>query len=140
MRFKQHETSVDLGNEQTIARVLESAWQCDLHKIPKQYRLDFMATRGGKPVSFVEVKRRHQDRLKYDTLILSLSKIIHARELTETTGLPCFFAVEFDDCIAYTELRTGFPIVWGGRTVRTRDSRDFEPVVNIPTHEMRIIE
>tara|TARA_Y100001973_G_C5209184_1_gene344073 strand:- start:5810 stop:6355 length:546 start_codon:yes stop_codon:yes gene_type:complete len=140
MRFKQHETQQDLSNESGVAAVIERAWQCGMRKLPKSYRLDFMAVRGDDACAFVEVKcRRHQSDT-YPTVMLSLSKVLQSNALTKATGCPCFFVARFTDGVYYYDLSgKDYKTQWGGRTKSTRDARDIEPIVLIPIASMQRI-
>lgn len=136
---QQWESSADRRNESDVARILESKWACRLHKLPKSYRMDYIATRRGKPVAFVEVKCRKISSTQFGTAMLSLSKYTSGKGITATTGIPSFVVFRFTDCIKYASLLEDYPIKIGGRTVQTRDSRDLEPVIEIPTERMETL-
>ena len=130
MKTKQWESSEDRRNESDVARALEHRWACRLHKLPKSY------PRSGVAVSGVEVKCRTHSSDRYDTLMLSLSKQLAARELTQQTGLPSCLVVRFTDDIYFAPFSRDYAITMGGRTAKTRDTRDLEPVIQIPIKEM----
>ena len=136
MKTKQWESSEDRRNESDVARALEHRWACRLHKLPKSYRLDYLCTRRGVAVAWVEVKCRTHSSDRYDTLMLSLSKQLAARELTQQTGLPSCLVVRFTDDIYFAPFSRDYAITMGGRTAKTRDTRDLEPVIQIPIKEM----
>lgn len=132
----QWETSKDRRNESDVARILESRWDCRLHKMPKSYRLDYFATRDRNPVAFIEVKCRTHSFNQFPTLILSLGKYLSAQSISSATGIPSLLVARFPDSLAYVSLMNDFPISMGGRTATARDERDFEPVIEIPTERM----
>ena len=136
---QQWESSADRRNESDVARILESKWSCRLHKLPKSYRMDYIATRQGKPVAFVEVKCRTISSTQFSTVMLSLSKYMSGKTATETTGIPSFVVFRFTDCMQYASLLNDYPIRIGGRTVQTRDGRDLEPVIEIPAERMETL-
>ena len=135
MDFRQWETKEDLSNEQDVARLIEKKWNCHTHKLPKHYRADFELARGGETIGFAEVKCRAIPHNRYRTLILSLAKVAMTRLYAQTAGVPIYLVVRFTDGVFYTDLSAfqSFKTTHGGRTNRTRDSRDLEPVCNIPT-------
>lgn len=137
MEYKQWESSGDRRNESDVARALEVRWDCRLHKLPKQYRMDYLVTRGGVATAFVEVKCRTHSSSRYKTLMLSLSKHMAARTMSIATGLPVLLVVRYTDETRYVSLVQSFPMTMGGRTASTRDERDLEPIIEIPTERMQ---
>ena len=140
MKYQQWESPADLENEQGVASCIEQAFQCQLHKLPKSYRLDFMATREGDGVAWIEVKCRKHPSTKYPTVMLSLSKVLAARQLESNTDLTAFLVVRFTDCTKYTTFTEAHSCKWGGRTKNTRDSRDIEPVLHFTTPRMETLK
>jgi hypothetical protein len=53
-----YEDAVTLAREYRVAGELEAAWACAMHKLPRSYRADFLASRRGTIVGVVEVKCR----------------------------------------------------------------------------------
>jgi hypothetical protein len=106
-------------------------------KLQLPYCFDFAAMRGGRIVSWVEVKCRTQESTTYPTLMVSAHKWVEGISYAKTTGLPFVLVVEFEDCIKYFKHDVGDPtdsihLEWGGRTRTPRDRFDAEPVVHIP--------
>ena len=140
MKYQQWESPADLENEQGVASCIEQAFQCQLHKLPKSYRLDFMATREGDGVAWIEVKCRKHASTKYPTVMLSLSKVLAGLELESATDLKAYFVVRFTDCTKYAPFTEAHSCKWGGRTKNTRDSRDIEPVLHFTTPRMETLK
>jgi len=136
MKYNQWESSGDRRNESDVARALEARWDCRLHKLPKQYRMDYFVTRGGKGFAFVEVKCRTHSSTRYKTLMLSLSKHMAAKTMSHATGLPVLLVVRYTDATRFVSLTDEFPMSMGGRTATARDERDLEPIIQIPTERM----
>ena len=134
----RYETEFDISNEQKVSEVMASEWNCQLHKLPISYRLDFLLTRGGMAKAVVEVKARNNAHNKYSTLLLSLSKWNHGIEFKTHNNLEFILVAKFTDGIYYYVYsdEDEFEIKWGGRTVNKRDSADIEPVVHIPIEKM----
>ena len=135
-----YETESDRQAEQAIAETVARAWRCALYKLPISYGFDFAVIRGHKPekvVAFVEVKRRHHSFGIYDDIMLSALKLMKAKQV----GVPVYFVVQWDDKTGYCELTDDLweSLAWGGRTSKTRDAADIEPVVHIPMARFKII-
>jgi hypothetical protein len=67
--------------------------------------------------------------------MISAHKIMAARQIMETFSVPVYLIIGFTDgikihCIEYN--CDYYKLEYGGRTVRTRDPQDLEPVVHIP--------
>jgi len=146
---KLYENDKSLAGEKEFATILESKWQCKLNKLPISYHIDFMGTRNEhceffketteKAVSFVELKCRTCKHDAYETYMLSLSKLMKARELSENTGLPVFLAVQWTDRMGFVRLNTcQCTLGVGGRKDRG-DWQDIEPVVHIPIYQFNFL-
>ena len=83
----KYETPGDLANERHVAGVMDGLGY-GLEKLPMQYRLDFAIFKDGDCLGFAEVKTRSFEMNKYPTVMISLSKVMTAKVITETTGLP----------------------------------------------------
>jgi hypothetical protein len=134
----RYETEADLDNERRVAEEIGGHWACILRKNPDQYRLDFTCYRDERAVAFAEIKCRDITFDQYDTIILSLSKVMAANLMHMTTSLPAFLIVEFTDALAYADLLRLRPVTVGGRVDRG-DSQDMEPVIHIPIEDFRKI-
>lgn len=118
----RYETAADLQNERVVADAL-AAHGYEVIKLPIQYRLDWLLRRNGQPIGFAEVKARKCNLHTYPTVMISLSKVIHAQMLTQATGLPCYLILFYRDCIARLKFDDDFTVNTGGRTDR-HDSQD----------------
>jgi hypothetical protein len=134
-----YETPENRAAEAEIAAVIERTWSCDLHKLPMHYKLDYMASKHDQLVAWLEVKRRHCNRDTYETIYLSLIKVMAAHSLHSITGKRCFFIVQFNDCLAYADILGERTVSFGGRTDRG-DWQDEEPLVLIPKSDFTIIK
>jgi len=138
MQFKQHETATDLSNEKEVATQLERKWKCHANKLPKHYRADYVLTRGGAVIGFVEVKCRSIPHNRYRHVILGLAKVAHMRMFADIADVPVYFVVRFTDGIYYTDLSRGisYNVGYGGQLTKMRDERDQEPICQIPLSSM----
>jgi len=127
----RYETKKDLQNEKLFTQ--KYIKQYDFYKLPISYRLDFAACRKGSKeiLGWVEFKRRHHKFGKYDTALFSLGKILQGIHMSETTGLPFFIAVMWDDELRWMKVNmNNATILWGSRTKNTRDRADIEPAAH----------
>jgi len=138
-----YETPADLAHEQKLAAYLEGHWRADLHKLPIRYNIDFIVTRGDKPIAVVEFKRRalSMSPPTYPTIFLSTHKLNAGISWLTNWRVPFFFIVQ-DNTDSYFQYRYDpthdLDIVISGRTDRN-DSQDIEPTVHIPTTRFRRI-
>jgi hypothetical protein len=116
MRVK-YETADDLRNERVVADALAEHGY-EVIKLPIQYRLDWLLRRNNQPIGFAEVKARRCNLNTYPTVMISLSKVIHAQMLTQATGLPCYLILFYRDCIARLNFSDDFAVNPGGRADR----------------------
>ena len=68
---------------------------------------------------------------KYPTYMISLYKVMMASQLTQTTGLPCYLAVQWSDKAGICKLpphTKPLRIAQGG-SMQRGDPQDIEPVV-----------
>lgn len=113
----RYETADDLRNERVVADALAEHGY-EVIKLPIQYRLDWLLRRNNQPIGFAEVKARKCNLNTYPTVMISLSKVIHAQMLTQATGLPCYLILFYRDCIARLNFSDDFAVNPGGRADR----------------------
>ena len=127
----KYETPGDLANERHVAGVMDGLGY-GLEKLPMQYRLDFAIFKDGDCLGFAEVKTRSFEMNKYPTVMISLSKVMTAKVITETTGLPCYLIVKYSDVISRLDFSDPYELRMGGRADRSdpqdRDICAFYPV------------
>ena len=126
-----YESQTDRDNEQRLAELIQSKHNCVLHKMPIKLSLDYMATRDGRAVAFFEMRQRKNKMNAYPTYMISLYKVMMANNLTLTTGLPCFLAVQWSDAAGVCNLPQEYDeqyVQMGGSTQRG-DPQDIEPMV-----------
>lgn len=141
-----YETEENLNDEKEIISFFCKTQDYKYHKNPvRYYQLDYsLQDEDGRVFGMAEIKRRHHNSNKYDSVILSLNKWKHAMEYVRI-GLVFYFIIKFDDGIHYMIVKPGEEgahpfVVWGGRTTQTRDDGDVEPVVNIPISRFRALK
>ena len=133
-----YETKDHLAAELDAMQRFADKYDYRFEKLPLQYRLDFavFSNLSNRVRGLVEVRCRNISWEKYDTLIMSLKKIIHMRDyskmgissliLLENTNGLWMWKYDRDDV---SDIR------WGGRfkggPSKPRDDQDSEPVVHI---------
>jgi len=113
----KYESEGDIKNERIVSDALRNLG-IEVYKLPVQYRLDWLLRRDGQPIGFAEVKARRCDLNTYPSVMISLSKVMHANMLTEATGLPCHLILLYRDALAKLDFASGFTVGPGGRSDR----------------------
>ena len=132
-----YETSQDIANEKIVADALHNIG-VEVYKLPVQYRLDWLLRRDGQPIGFAEVKARKCDLNTYPSVMISLSKVIHANMLSETTGLPCHLILLYRDALAKLDFASDFTVGPGGRSGRN-DPQDHDVCAFYPIERLTVI-
>ena len=134
-----YETEKDLVNERSLSDVVSKKWKCTLQKLQPRDPFDYAAVRSKEVVAFVEMKNRTNSFGKYDTYMISMTKLVHARSINQATSLPCILAVRWTDLIGWVRLdNVTTQVTMGGRFDRN-DPQDIEPVCHISMKDFIII-
>lgn len=133
----RYESKRDLDNERLVADALENIG-VEVYKLPVQYRLDWLLRRDGQPIGFAEVKARKCNMKTYPTVMISLSKVIHARMLTDVTDLPCYLILLYRDGLARLNFAADFTVGPGGRSDRG-DPEDHDVCAYYPNERLDVI-
>ena len=134
-----YETQQDRDNEQALSSIIEAEFNCQLTKMPIKLSLDFMATRDGSAVAFIEARQRKTPMLQYPTYMISLYKVLMASTLTQATGLPCFLAVQWSDAAGICPLPSSDMDIRTGGTMRRGDPQDIEPMAYFDVAQFRVL-
>ena len=134
-----YETQADRDNEQNMSALLETEFNCNLTKMPIKLSLDFLATRNGSAVAFIEARQRRNKMHDYPTYMISLYKVLMASSLTQTTGLPCFLAVRWADASGICKLPSDEMDIRMGGSTRRNDPQDIEPMVYFDVSKFRVL-
>jgi len=137
MARPMYETETDRRKEQALADAF-ARHGYDFYKLPIQYRLDFVVFKDNKAKAFIEVKHRNVRLLQYDTAMVSLSKVIQARMLTQHTGLPAYLLNVYKDNIARIDFANDYEIGKGGRSDRG-DSQDADICAYFPIQAALVV-
>lgn len=131
-----YETTADRKREAAVAETLAASWDCEMVKLPRQYPVDYMAIRNGKPTAFVEIKCKTYPKEVIDRnggFMMSLAKWANARALCESSGLKFCIAVQYPESMWYCRVNAWEDfshdgIQFFGRTDRN-DPQDMEPCI-----------
>jgi len=124
-----YETDEDIEYESHVAGLFASKHNMQWVRNPPKYPIDISFRRGPDIVLFAEIKCRKVRKDVYETYMISVSKVMAAKALTDATGVPCILIVKWKDqagWINFKEKPNG--VGFGGRVDRS-DNQDMEPVV-----------
>jgi len=139
----KYETQADRDNENRAIPMIESVFHGVARKLPDNHFADFCIVDANVRVSaFVEFKKRSFRWGDYPTVMLSVSKF-HKLISTREVKVRSFFVVEDSQgelkAVNLHRADLDYRVEYGGRTAKTRDSRDIEPVVHISADQFRTI-
>lgn len=128
MTRRAYQTPADRRGEAEIARIVSAAWQLRVIPWAPVCPVDWVLVRGDDVLAVAELKTRHVERDRYQTLLLSAAKVAALDEYRRAFGVPGLLFVAFDDGVWWGDLAdlTIREIRDGGRTDRN-DPADREP-------------
>jgi len=140
MTRPKYERPSDVANERRVADIL-ARHNYSLHKLPAQYGLDVAihCDQDDCIVAFGEIKARTFAMNKYPTAMVNLHKVLRAKHLTDTTGLPSYLLVLWTDALARISFADGFSLQMGGRTDRG-DPQDVDVCAYYPIECFKVLE
>lgn len=138
-----YETSEHRAAERSTADLIASAYRLNMIPMPLKTQVDYMgwSDERNRVRAFFEMKRRKVDRLRYETLMLSLHKVVAMDELERSTGIPVMLAVTWNDgtgLLRVSKVERPLDIEIGGRWDRN-DPQDVEPVVHFDVNKFKMI-
>ena len=133
----RYERPRDLVNESKVAERMAQRG-IELRKMPISYRLDFAMFRDGKLRGFAEVKTRNNRHDTYPTLMISLGKVMAARQLAEVSETRSVLLVQYLNGIYWCNFASPFEVAMGGRWDRADDD-DVEPVAHFPIEAFKMV-
>ena len=133
-----YETVDDRVREGSFVDELCGVWKCEARKLPIHYKLDFALLQGGVIRAFLETKIRNYTKDHFGAYMISMAKVLAAREYSVFARVPSLLAVRWTDgsgVIALNSMKD-YELGFGGRGDRG-DAQDMEPVVYIPIESFR---
>jgi hypothetical protein len=140
-----HETEQDLYLERRIAERLAQAWKCKPEKLPAYWHCDYLLTRQSpdyeRPIgaAWCELRGRTCNRYDYPTIFVDVLKSASLAELSDFSGIPCLFVVQWQDEAAYIDmskakgLAVSYPRRNNPRVGSNGKLNTDAPVINLPT-------
>ena len=92
-----YETDEDIEYESHVADLFASKHNMQSVRNPPKYPIDISFRRGTDIVLFAEIKCRKVRKAVYETYMISASKVMAAKALTDATGVPCILIVKWKD-------------------------------------------
>ena len=135
-----YESSTDISNEEMLAEHLVLRWKLDGWKRnPTMYPIDISFIKDGAITGFAEIKCRTVPKDRYETYMISASKVMSANSLSRVTRLSCLLVVKWADYLGWIDLIKVQPkfVAWGGRSDR-QDPQDMEPVIHFDIDDFRM--
>lgn len=128
-----YETEQHLTAERRLMSLVEDRCRVTIQKLPISYRLDAALFRHGALVALAEFKCRTCTREQYDDYILSVGKMLAARQLSDMLSVPVMLIVQWTDAVGWIDIgrASSRNCTWGGRTDR-RDNQDSELLIHLP--------
>ena len=139
-----YETDEHRLAERSTADIIAAMYKLNMIPMPSKSQVDFMgwSEEKNRVRAFFEIKRRKVNRLRYNTLMLSLHKVVAMDELERTTGIPVILAVTWNDgtgLLRISKVERPLGIEIGGRWDRN-DTQDVEPVVHFDVNKFNMID
>lgn len=141
MARTMYETEANLEKERAVVALICEKFKCTSDKLAIKYGLDYALSRDGKVAAFCEIKCRNYPFSHFaDGYAIGLHKIMAAKQLTDTTGLPFILVISCEDGVYYTKVSEFKNIltVMGGRRDRG-DPQDIEPMAVFRAAEFKKI-
>jgi hypothetical protein len=129
----------DTESENEVARLMETAWQCEVHRTGYLDTWDFVGTKEGRTVFIAELKTRDVTSTTYDTVFLSAHKWLALAHASAAMNISAIFIVRFKDAILYQPIKNidATQHRMAGRNDRTGAPNDKELIIDVPVYEMR---
>ena len=132
MKVPSFETVDDQKREERVAGYLEGAWSVTCHKLPISYALDYWIESINE-CYWCEVKCRTFASDKYDTFILSASKLNKGAALARATGVLFIIVYAMTDSLFYHMWRQNHKYdVRMNLSENPTELDDNEPYIHIP--------
>ena len=109
-------------------------------KLPIAYNIDYALLSGENLMCWAEVKCRDVERYTYDTLAISMKKIVNGVQLSKMSGKSFLLLVQWNDSLGWIKVKEDdeLDIRLGGRKGRN-DWQDVEPMAHFDVRQFKII-
>lgn len=133
------QTDADRAGEAEVARLLASAWDCEIHHFGALAPVDFYATDQGRVVGVLELKIRSHEARRYPTTFLTVRKWMALTLASNGLGVPAVFVVQFTDCICWAPVAEidASLVVMAGKSASL--GIPDVPTIEVPVSQMRVL-
>jgi len=134
-----YETQFDLEIERKVANTLATIWNCEVQKMPLDYRLDWIFLKNKKPVAVAELKNRNCNKDHFPTLMLTVKKWMAGKALAVEMGIPFLVIINWQDGLFWCKAGVEkLEYAFNGRKDRG-DPNDLSPMVFLPISKFKKI-
>ena len=137
-----YETVEDRLQEDNVSDQLKAAWNLDVWSFPPYATTgDLLLGKDGMLRAICEVKRRHNLINRYETYIVSRSKLERISAMAAALNTKGLLVVQFEDVLVWHDATSSlvYDTRWGGRYDR-EDPKDLELMVHIPIDRLKTVE
>lgn len=140
-----YENDADAQNEAELAKFCEAKWNVKMVRQKKLAQFDYMACSGNTIKAFVEMRHRDTHYDDFDSVMISATKLVAAKQMQLISPIPHLFVVQWiDDVIAYANLNKfmdgGIELVRSPITNNRRNAPDdLEAVAYVPKEIFQIM-
>jgi hypothetical protein len=135
-----YETNETLAAERKVVEFFCAKWKTEAAKLPIAYNVDYVLTRENQVKLWLEVKCRHCKSTEYETYFISAKKIVNGLALAESTNVPFYLAIQWQDRVGYLRVLKGaFDVRIGGRKDRD-DWQDVEPMAHFKINDFTMCD
>lgn len=132
------QTKKDVASEEDTISFLRHKWGLRIERMPDFHEFDYaVINKAGSVKGLIEIKNRKADAAKYPTIILSMSKVLAAKQWSDQ-GVRCFFVVRVGNgkprALEINKTRPA-NIRFGGRDGRNHQ----EPLAHYKKEDFKII-
>jgi len=124
-----YETDTDRKNEDRVMQIMAEYTGFNMMKTPSNYVVDAVAFNGSECKCFFEFKSRSCASTDYDSMIVTLNKVLAASNIARATKRKVWLVVEWTDNIGVIDMTTDFEIGYKARADRgTSDLHAMYPI------------
>ena len=137
-----YETAEDRLQEDSVSDQLKASWGLDIWSFPPCATTgDLLLGKDGMLRAICEVKRRYNSINKYETYIVSRSKLERVAAMAAALNTKGLLVVQFDDVLVWHDAMGALTCDtrWGGRYDR-EDPNDLELMVHIRIDKLKLVE
>ena len=128
----------DTASENEVAQLMETKWNCQVHRTGYLDAWDYTGTKDGRTVFIAELKTRNNPSTQYPTLYLSAHKWFRLLQASTGLDVPAIFIARFTDSILYQPINKidARKSTMAGRTDRAGAANDLELMILVPISDM----